>query len=49
MYSIDCRKRAVEYKREGYTFKELKETFEIGDYSVTRWKKEKQNYRRKLV
>ena len=28
-YSIDYRKRAVEYKDSGHTFKELKEAFKI--------------------
>jgi hypothetical protein len=29
MYSIDFIKRAVAYKEEGHTFKELKDTFNI--------------------
>jgi len=43
MYSIDYRKRAVEYKREGHTFKELWETFKIPAETYYRWAKEYDN------
>ena len=40
MYSIDYRKRAVEYKREGHTFKQLWEAFRIPSETYYRWSKE---------
>lgn len=40
MYSIDYRKRAVEYKREGHTFKQLWEAFKIPAETYYRWEKE---------
>jgi len=43
MYSIDYRKRAVEYKQEGHTFKELKETFLISSETYYRWVQEYEN------
>ena len=43
MYSIDYRKRAVEYKREGHTFKQLSEVFKITDDTYYRWAKEYDN------
>ena len=38
-YSIDYRRRAVEYKDEGHTFKELKEVFKISAVTYYDWKK----------
>lgn len=43
MYSIDYRKRAVEYKREGHTFKELREAFRIPAETYYRWANEYDN------
>jgi len=40
MYSIDYRKRAVEYKREGHTFKQLWEAFRIRSETYYRWSRE---------
>jgi transposase len=37
MYSIDYKKRAVEYKHEGHTFKELEEAFRICNQTYYRW------------
>lgn len=37
-YSIDFRKRAIEYMEEGHTGKELYEAFKIWPSSVLRWK-----------
>jgi transposase len=38
-YSMDYRKRAVEYKDKGHTFKELKEAFNIPPETYYNWKK----------
>ena len=38
-YSIDFRKRAVEYINEGHTEKELYEAFKIWPSTVYRWRK----------
>ena len=43
MYSIDYKKRAVEYKQEGHTFKELKEVFKIPNQTYYRWAEELKN------
>jgi transposase len=43
MYSIDYRKRAVEYKQEGHTFEELYEVFRITSTTYYRWKGEYAN------
>lgn len=43
MYSKDYRKRAVEYKDEGHTFKELKETFKIPTETYYDWKEKMAN------
>jgi len=40
MYSIDYKRRAVEYKQEGHTFKELKEAFKIPNQTYYRWAEE---------
>ena len=40
MYSIDYRKRAVEYKREGHTFKKLYEAFKINNQCYYNWSRE---------
>ena len=40
MYSKDYKKRAVEYKREGHTFKQLWEAFRIPSETYYRWSKE---------
>jgi len=37
-YSIDYKKRAVEYKDEGHTFKQLKEAFKIPPETYYLWK-----------
>lgn len=38
-YSMDYRKRAVEYKEAGHTFKELREAFKIPPETYYDWKK----------
>jgi transposase len=38
-YSMDYRKRAIEYKEEGHSFKELKEAFKIPPETYYDWKK----------
>src|SRR5215469_15081612 len=38
-YSMDYRRRAVEYKDEGHTFKELEEVFKISPQTYYDWKK----------
>ena len=38
MYSIDFKRRAVAYKEEGHTFKELKEAFGIPAETYYQWK-----------
>ena len=38
-YSIDFRKRAIDYMEEGHTGKELYEAFKIWPSSVSRWRK----------
>jgi transposase-like protein len=38
MYSKDYRERAVAYKDEGHTFKELKEAFDIAPETYYQWK-----------
>lgn len=43
MYNKDYRISAVEYKRNGHTFKELKEVFKISDDTYYRWSKEYDN------
>ena len=43
MYSIDYRRRAVEYKNEGHSFGELYEAFKIHPPTYYRWKREYQN------
>jgi len=40
MYSTDYKKRAVEYKQEGHTFKELEEAFKIPNQTYYRWAEE---------
>ena len=42
MYSIDYKRRAVEYKQEGHTFKELREAFNIPNQTYYRWLEEYQ-------
>jgi transposase len=37
-YSIDYKKRAVEYKNSGHTFNELKEAFDIPPVTYYDWK-----------
>ena len=39
MYSIDFRRRAVEYMDEGHSGKELYESFKIYPSNVNRWRK----------
>jgi transposase len=36
-YSVDYRKAALEYKRSGHTFKELKEVFKITPRTYYQW------------
>jgi transposase len=40
MYSKDYRKRAVEYRKEGHSFDELREVFKIHPPTYYRWEKE---------
>lgn len=51
MYSMDYRLRAVAYKDEGHTFKELKETFKIPAQTYYQWKEKLQNgyYETKII
>ena len=42
-YSIDYKKRAVEYKDSGHTFQELRETFGIPSITYYDWKKKLEN------
>jgi len=42
-YSADYKKLAVEYKREGHTFKELKAIFKIPSTTYYRWEEEYEN------
>jgi transposase-like protein len=37
-YSIDYKKRAVAYKQEGHTFKQLREAFDIPPETYYIWK-----------
>ena len=43
MYSIDFIRRAVAYKEEGHTFKELKDTFNIPAETYYQWKEKLEN------
>ena len=43
MYSIDYIKRAVAYKEEGHTFRELKDTFNIPPETYYQWKEKLEN------
>ncbi len=43
MYSIDYKKRAVEYKQEGHSFKELRAVFKIPSQTYYRWAEEYKN------
>ena len=43
MYSIDFIRRAVAYKEEGHTFRELKEAFNIPAETYYLWKQKLQN------
>ena len=38
-YSMDYRKRAVEYKGSGHSFKELREAFKISSQTYYNWRK----------
>lgn len=38
-YSIDYRKRSIEYMDEGHSEKELKEVFKVNPSTVYRWRK----------
>ncbi len=42
-YSMDYRKRAVEYKEAGHTFKQLKEVFKIPPQTYYDWKEKLEN------
>ena len=42
-YSIDYRKRAVAYKQEGHTFKQLREAFGIPSETYYDWKEKLEN------
>jgi transposase len=42
-YSIDFIKRAVAYKQEGHSFKELREAFDISSRTYYDWSKKLQN------
>jgi transposase len=43
MYSMDFKRRAVAYKAEGHTFKELKEAFGIPAETYYQWKEKLEN------
>jgi len=43
MYGIDYKERAVAYKDEGHTFKELAEAFKIPPETYYQWKKKLKN------
>ena len=43
MYSEDYQKRAVEYKRAGHTFNELKDVFKISHETYYKWEQEYEN------
>lgn len=43
MYSEDYKRRAVEYKQEGHSFKELKAVFKIPNQTYYRWAEEYRN------
>ena len=43
VYSIDYRKRAVAYKQEGHTFRQLREAFGIPSETYYDWKKKLEN------
>ena len=43
MYSIDYIRRAVAYKDEGHTFRELKDTFDIPAETYYQWKEKLEN------
>lgn len=50
MYSIDYKRRAVEYRQEGHTFKELEEAFKISNQTYYLWAKEyERNFERPKV
>lgn len=38
-YSEDFRKRVIEYRKEGHTFKETKEVFKIATDTIQKWEK----------
>jgi transposase len=42
-YSIDFIKRAVAYKQEGHTFKQLQEAFGISSQTYYQWEEKLQN------
>ena len=42
-YSLDYKKRAVEYKQEGHTFKQLREVFKIPPETYYDWEEKLQN------
>jgi len=42
-YSIDFKKRAVAYKQEGHTFKQLREAFGIPSETYYDWKEKLQS------
>ena len=42
-YSLDYKKRAVEYKQEGHTFMQLREAFGIPSITYYQWKKNLEN------
>jgi len=42
-YSIDFIKRAVAYKQEGHTFKQLREAFDISSQTYYQWEEKLQN------
>jgi len=43
MYSIDYIRRAVDYKDEGHTFRELKDAFDIPAETYYQWKEKLEN------
>jgi transposase len=49
-YSIDYKKRAVAYKQEGHTFKQLREAFGIPSETYYNWKEKlESNYYEKKI
>ena len=39
-YSVDFRKRTIEYRKEGHTLKETKEVFDVSISTIRLWEKQ---------